>query len=351
MSKINVIYLLPELKGASGGAKVIYHHSLLLKKVNSKIDSQIIHLKKKIIYKLELSLAKRAEFFNKNLVGWNAKKMKVAKDFMPDKSWFSKKIKTSKDLNFDSKKDFIIIPEIWAHFAEDLNFKKRKIKYSIFVQGSYHMNSHENFEKIKLSYEKAEFILTTSEYSFNFIMSLFPNCKNKILKINLSVKNYINKKFHKINLITTIPRKLPSHLNLLMFYLKNKLPTNWKLETLENINEKELKNKFLKSKIFLSFSHFEGFGLPPLEAALAGNKVIGYDGGGGKEYWKDPIFTKINYGEIYEFGEKIIKSINQYNSSWIKKTNIQRLSLAKKYSLDSEKKSLSILCDKIIKLY
>ena len=348
---IKVTYLLPELKGASGGAKVIYNHSLLLNKINNEISSQVVHLKKKTSYKLQLSLAKRAKFFDNNLVGWNPKKMKVSKDFTPDKSWFSRKIEKSKDLNFESKKDFIVIPEIWAHFAEDLNLKKRKIRYSIFVQGSYHMNSHENFEKVKLSYEKADFILTTSEYSLNFIKNLFPKCKNKILKINLSTKYPTIKKFNKINLITTISRKLPSHLQLLLFYLKNKLPNNWKLEILENIDDAQLKKKLLKSKIFLSFSHFEGFGLPPLEAALAGNKIIGYDGGGGKEYWKDPIFTKINYGEIYEFGEKILKSINQYNSSWIKKTHQQRLFLAKKYSMEAEKVSLSILCDKIIKLY
>jgi hypothetical protein len=351
MSKIKVIYLLPELKGASGGAKVIYNHSLLLSRINKNIDSQIIHLKKKFIYKLELSLAKRVKFFNKNLVGWNAKKMKINKNFTPNKNWFSKKIKLSKDLNFDPKNNFIIIPEIWAHFAEDLDLKKRKIKYSIFVQGSYHMNSCENFEKIKLSYEKAEFIVTTSEYSFNFIKSLFPKCKHKILKINLSINDYKTKKFKKINLITSMPRKLPAHLHLLLFYLKKKLPINWKLEILENISKNELKKKLLKSKIFLSFSHFEGLGLPPLEAALAGNKVIGYDGGGGKEYWKDPIFTRINYGEIYEFGEKVLKFINEYNSSWIKKTYKQRLFLSKKYSLNSEKKYLSLLCDKIIKLY
>jgi hypothetical protein len=351
MSKIKVIYLLPELKGASGGAKVIYNHSLILNKINNEINSRVVHLKKKIIYKLQLSLAKRAKFFDKNLVGWNPKKMKVSRDFVPDKNWFSKKIETSKDLNFDSKKDFVIIPEIWAHFAEDLNLKKRKVRYSIFVQGSYHMNSHENFEKIRLSYEKADFILTTSEYSLNFIKSLFPKCKNKILKINLSTKYQIIKKFNKINLITTISRKLPSHIQLLLFYLKNKLPANWKLEILENIDNDQLKRKLLKSKIFLSFSHFEGFGLPPLEAALAGNKIIGYDGGGGQEYWKGPIFTKVNYGEIYEFGEKIIKSINEYNLSWIKKTQRQRLILIKKYSLESEKKSLNTLCNKIIKLY
>ena len=47
MSKINIIYLMPELKGASGGAKVIYNHSLLLNNLNKNIQSKVIHLKKK----------------------------------------------------------------------------------------------------------------------------------------------------------------------------------------------------------------------------------------------------------------------------------------------------------------
>ena len=46
MDKINIIYLLPEMKGASGGAKVIYNHSLILNNLNKKINSKIIHLKK-----------------------------------------------------------------------------------------------------------------------------------------------------------------------------------------------------------------------------------------------------------------------------------------------------------------
>ena len=45
----------------------------------------------------------------------------------------------------------------------------------------------------------------------------------------------------------------------------------------------------------------EGFGLPPLEAAIAGNKVIGYDGISGKEYWKKPIFTEIENGNLLNF--------------------------------------------------
>ena len=49
MPKINIIYLIPELKNPSGGAKVIYNHSHILNKLNNKISSQIIHLKKKFL--------------------------------------------------------------------------------------------------------------------------------------------------------------------------------------------------------------------------------------------------------------------------------------------------------------
>ena len=56
MKKINIIYLLPEMKGASGGAKVIYSHSLKLNKIKENVSSSVLHLKKKISYKLEASL-------------------------------------------------------------------------------------------------------------------------------------------------------------------------------------------------------------------------------------------------------------------------------------------------------
>ena len=45
----------------------------------------------------------------------------------------------------------------------------------------------------------------------------------------------------------------------------------------------------------------EGLGIPPIEAAIAGNKVIGYTGKGGNEYWNNPIFTEIAHGDISGF--------------------------------------------------
>ena len=349
MAKVNIIYLLPEIKGASGGAKVIYNHSLILNNLDKNISSKIIHLKKNFLYKLELSLSKRFQLFDKKNSGWDGKKMRISKKYRPKKDWHENRVYIDDNLNFDKKKDFIIIPEIWAHFATDLKFAENGINYAIFVQGFYHMNSTNNFLNLKKSYEDANLIITTSKYSVSYLRTMFPNLRKKILKVNLSVDSNKFKVKKKSNLITYMPRKLPEHSGLLLFYLKNLLPKNWKILPLINITEKKLIQSLSKSKIFLSFSNFEGMGLPPIEAALSGNKVIGYTGGGGSEYWKKPIFTKVENGEIEDFAKKIIISIKYYKTSWIKDTKKNRLSLSECYSKKSEKDSLLVLSNKILK--
>ena len=179
MKSINIIYILPELKGASGGGKVIYNHSGIINSLKNNFKSQVIHIKKNLSYKLKISISKRVNIFNDQYSGWDGKKIKISKNFVPDKSWYNKSIITRNDINFDSFKDFIILPEIFAHFAKDLEFKKKKIKYAILVQGLYHMNTTDDYDKLRYSYENASIILTTSEYTHKFIKNLFPITKKK----------------------------------------------------------------------------------------------------------------------------------------------------------------------------
>ena len=127
MKNINIIYILPELKGASGGGKVIYNHSNKINSLDRKFSSQVLHLKKNLSYKLKISISKRINFFNETFSGWNGKNVKVS-NFLPNKNWFSKTIKLKNNLVFNSKRDFIILPEIFAHFAKDFDLKKKKYK-------------------------------------------------------------------------------------------------------------------------------------------------------------------------------------------------------------------------------
>ena len=116
--------------------------------------------------------------------GWRSNEMKTAKSFVPSPSWTKHKIQIKNDMNFNAKTDFVILPEIWAHFANNFLIKN-KIKYSIFVQGIYHMNSFYDHKKLFESYKSSEFIITPSEETRKCLKSLFPYQKNKILKVNL----------------------------------------------------------------------------------------------------------------------------------------------------------------------
>jgi hypothetical protein len=213
------------------------------------------------------------------------------------------------------------------------------------------MNSTNNFLNLKKSYDDAKLIITTSKYSVSYLRTMFPNIRKKIFKINLSIDSNKFRIKKKLNLITYMPRKLPEHSSLLLFYLKNLLPKNWKILPLINVTEKKLISTLSISKIFLSFSNFEGMGIPPIEAALSGNKVIGYVGGGGSEYWKKPIFIKVENGEIEDFAKKIIRNIKSYKDSWIIETKKNRLQLSNYYSKKSEKDSLIVLTNKVLKFF
>jgi hypothetical protein len=64
----------------------------------------------------------------------------------------------------------------------------------------------------------------------------------------------------------------------------------------------------------MSFSHFEGCPLPPLEAALCGNQVIGYTGQGAKEYWDPQVFTEIESGDVIQFAQAVLDKIQALDS-------------------------------------
>ena len=69
-----------------------------------------------------------------------------------------------------------------------------------------------------------------------------------------------------------------------------------------------------RSVIFLAFSEFEGLPVPPVEAAISGNVVIGYHGQGGREYWNRPNFIEVNQGDLQGFVFEILDKIQEVNS-------------------------------------
>lgn len=326
----NIIFLTDNHKSSSGGKKIIYQYSKYINSLNS-FSSSVLHLEKKKIYKYILSL-KKFLFKNNNLkFGWNLNELKISKKL----NYLAKKnnIILKKDFIFNKKNDHIIIPEVFSHLSFDLCFKKN-IRYSIFVQNSYAIESFYDFDLIYKSYQRADNIISCSRHITNSLKFIFPDLQNKIIEVVNGIDSQKLIFTKKQNLITYMPRKLAKHGELVLFFLKKHLPKNWSIKAIYNLPENEVFRLLKKSKIFLSFSELEGLGLPPIEAALAGNIVIGYTGNGGVEYWKKPIFLKINNGEIENFAKEVLKNLN--NHKFINSTINHRKLLSLKYSLNKQ---------------
>ena len=123
------------------------------------------------------------------------------------------------------------------------------------------------------------------------------------------------------------------------------LPKKWKIKPLINLTENEVYKNLAESKIFLAFSELEGLPLPPVEAAISGNKVIGYTGEGGKEYWKKPIFTEVKSSEIKNFCKIILSNLNLEN--FLKKSYSQRKKLSNMFSPKEEHNAITKFLKKI----
>jgi len=347
-NNINIIYITHSEKKPSGGGKIIYKHSEIINSLKNIYSSEIIHIKKKKSTKWINSIQKILKIDNQKFSGWKIDDIEVNKNFKT--KWFANNVKIKNNLNFDPNKDFVIIPEIFAHLATDL-FLKEKINYAIFAQNGYALYSTNNHNKLNLAYKNAKFIICYSKDISTCVNLAFPFCKNKIFKTSYSIavkKLNTNKK----NIITYMPRKLSDHSQLLLFFLKNHLQKNWKIKSLDGLTENEVYNNLYKSKIFLSFSKLEGLPLPPVEAGLTGNKVIGYTGEGGKEYWKEPIYTEIKNGEFNNFVSKTVLFTKQNKNFYKSKNYIKQFNLLnKKFSKEKEKINIKKFLTMIKKLY
>ncbi len=274
-----IIFFSPATNKQVGGIKVIYRQCELLS--NNGIESYIYH-------------PENTQF---------------------SCEWFSHNVKFWTSEIFNHQTDFLIIPEVWANF-----FGNRCIKaglhYAIYVQNGYSVNSFKGLsdEELYVAYDKADLILAISEDTVATIKLAFPAIqKNKIHRIFHSV-NALFEKSIKQPLITYMPRKLPIHTEQICFLLKPHLPSNWRMNPINNKTEEEVAAILSESSIFLSFCEMEGCPLPPIEAAFSGNIVVGYTGEGAKEYFLKPAFREVNNGDFINYIKAILNAIDDCQS-------------------------------------
>lgn len=316
---IRIIYGCPTGNTPSGGVKVIYKHSELLNRLD--FQSHIWH--------------------------------PADDSFKCD--WFDHGITLIVTQELNPASDFIILPEIWATGYVPI-LKKQGFKVGIFVQNCYY--THVNLDPgnpngIADAYRDADLILSISADTSNYLDNIFHIPREKIILQRYSIDSSLFRPDSKERLITYMPRKMAQHSMRVISALQPLLPSGWNIRPLDNMNEHEISHYLSRSIIFMAFSEFEGLPVPPVEAALSGNIVIGYPGQGGKEYWQAPNFIAIEQGDLQDFILKVLATISEISSD---RLNLDSLNagmhqLARHFSNENECQMLTQLGSAIKHLY
>lgn len=318
---MKLIWLCHPIKKAVGGVKVIYRQAELVDALLNSLGHQSV-----VMHPNTLSFR----------VKWFDSVVAVEHQFFKWR-WVGKPSLSRIDGCFDPEQHMVVLPELWARKYGD-QLAQMGVPYAIYVQNGYYISKGDP-SVLNAAYAGAKCILTISDDASRCVAMAFPCTEGRILRVHYSVDSArFNPHQAKENLITYMPRKLADHSSKVLFFLRNHLPGHWRIQPIDGLNEVGVADLLQRSKIFMSFSHFEGCPLPPLEAALSGNQVIGYTGQGAQEYWVAEIFEGIESGNVVGFAQSVLRKIEQLDAMPCFPIEVQAIdTLSKRYSPTQER--------------
>jgi hypothetical protein len=205
--------------------------------------------------------------------------------------------------------DHVVIPEIKSALIAP-RLVAAGVQHSIFVQNGYYLSSRDRNltdNDVDFAYERAAYILSISDDTSELIRLHYPQLASRVVRMTTTIDiGLFRSDAAKEKLITYMPRKNGSHAEAVVFALRPHLPGGWSVRSIDRLSVPEVAAVLRRSRLFLSFSGMEGLGLPPIEAALCGNYVIGYHGGGGRDYWTAPNFEDVGVGDVADFVRKVV---------------------------------------------
>src|SRR5690606_11273872 len=96
-------------------------------------------------------------------------------------------------------------------------------------------------------------------------------------------------------------------------------------------------------RVFLSLSHREGLGLPPLEALACGCLVVGFTGYAGVEYFNSPAAVAVEDGDVGALAREVERVVawSERDPDSVRQVTLKAsLNARETYSQEAEARSL-----------
>lgn len=321
MNSYRFLFVCPDVKSPVGGIKMIYE---ICKEFNQcGLTAFVVHSNPAT--KMEWFNADSPTVYNSSLFPpvkhQQSLKKTVISILRKVKNILSNNKRPKSRLGYievDWNNDVFIYPERWVVWA----FKTLHAKKIVcFNQNVYKYLYAENYNRHEIlsAHKLIKHHFVVSDDSLKYLNLLFRDTLSKpnLIRVRCYVNTELFKPLKKKNQVCFMSRKSIRNSQQVLNFIEPALEKKgWLIKDIHKIPQKEAAVIMGESKLFLSFSETEGFGLPPVEALSAGCCVIGFHGEGGREYFNTgPFIEAVESDNIIDYAEKIIEWIDKLENT------------------------------------
>lgn len=278
----------------------------------------------KVLFEIAEGLS-RAGFETKILLPGNLYLSENPSNFRPP--WFDSDVQVVNDINIVTKDDIVFIHEeaVWAYSE----IKRNNPRHIMINQGAQCTMciEHVSYKQTCEIYTSALGVISVSEYINDTLNTFFNIPRDRLFCVNnINIINSVfapGPKRNKITIIQKISSKENIANKMMIKTLTGGRYPGWEVSVLGDMPQDMLAAEMAASKIFVFLCHDwgEGFGIPPVEAAISGCKVIGYSGLGGRSYYEFPNFTEIEYNDVNRFIQEMDYWVNELKGTTLLEYN------------------------------
>lgn len=346
-----LFFWVPDESIPRGGIKQIYRHVEILERAG--IEACVLHTQFGFVctwFEHRARMAYLGESLPRRVHRWACSRVKRWTPEYDLNLFAGRKIKVSdgSDSYRDhrlSASDVLVMPEyLGASLAEaDIN-----LPMAIFNQ-----NVHATFWGYGLSKAEGSTVysrpnvlgaVVVSEHNRRYLEYAFEG-----LEVHRVVNGVDSALFHpndspRYRRVAFMPRKKPRHLEQLIHILSSRGAfEGWELSPIHGMDEAGVAETLRHSFVFLSTCYEEGFGLPPVEAGMAGCLVVGYTGSAADEYFEEGLCERVDQDDVLGFAEaveRMLALVETDEAEAIERGRAFSALLTERYSLEREAESV-----------
>jgi hypothetical protein len=239
-------------------------------------------------------------------------------------TWFENKTRVvavdSVQLHRD---DALVVPEEWVQHIPGMPTEVDKV---IFNQNAYTTFLWDQpWPLVRDIYTsgKVRRVIVVSGDNLGYIRYAFPGAQTAEIQHLIDPATFYVDAAPKTRSIAYMPRKRADEAKEVLALLGARGALDgWEIVPIVNRSEAEAAEILRRASVFLSFSHREGFGLPPAEALACGCVVVGFHGFGGQDI--SPHALWVPDGDVLALARTIEDVLQTWDSDMVKWADLSR---------------------------